>query len=53
MLVLLLILLVLIITVNQLYITGQTGENNRSKITGQTGDGGPKNVEIMVPLKYL
>ena len=27
--------------------------NFKSKITGQTGDDGTKNVEIMVPLKYL
>ena len=27
--------------------------NFRAKITGQTGDDGTKNVEIMVPLKYL
>ena len=27
--------------------------NFKPKLTGQTGDGGTKNVEIMVPLKYL
>ena len=27
--------------------------NFKVKITGQTGDDGTKNVEIMVPLKYL
>ena len=27
--------------------------NFKAKITGQTGDNGTKNVEIMVPLKYL
>ena len=27
--------------------------NFKVKITGQTGNGGTKNVEIMVPLKYL
>ena len=27
--------------------------NFKAKITGQTGDDGTKNVEIMVPLKYL
>ena len=27
--------------------------NFKAKITGQTGDGGTKNIEIMVPLKYL
>ena len=27
--------------------------NFKAKITGQTGDGGTKDVEIMVPLKYL
>ena len=27
--------------------------NFKAKITGQTGDGGTKDLEIMVPLKYL
>ena len=27
--------------------------NFKAKMTGQTGDDGTKNVEIMVPLKYL
>ena len=27
--------------------------NFKAKMTGQTGDNGTKNVEIMVPLKYL
>ena len=27
--------------------------NFKTKMTGQTGDNGTKNVEIMVPLKYL
>ena len=27
--------------------------NSKVKLTGQTGDDGTKNVEIMVPLKYL
>ena len=27
--------------------------NFKAKITGQTGNNGTKNVEIMVPLKYL
>ena len=27
--------------------------NFKAKITGQTGDDGTKNVEILVPLKYL
>ena len=27
--------------------------NFKAKITGQTGDDGTKDVEIMVPLKYL
>ena len=42
---------------------GNIGESNRdnatdsfnfkAKITGQTGNNGTKNVEVMVPLKYL
>ena len=27
--------------------------NFKAKMTGQTGDNGTKNIEIMVPLKYL
>ena len=32
---------------------GTDSLNYKTKITGQTGDNGTKEVEIMVPLKYL